>query len=230
MKSELREQAISLRTGKEMSYGEIRKRLGVSKSTLSYWLREYPISEEKILELRREGWKSGEASRERFRTTMRKKKEVKDREVYDRYRRHFLNYSEDNFFVAGLMLYLAEGAKKDYTKISIANTDVRIIRFFVKWMEKFLGVAKGKIKVQLHLYENMDIGKEKGFWKSELGFEESQFYPPAIRKLQKSSFSYRESYRHGTCSLYVGGVEKNREVMMAIKAFLDWIEDSNAGV
>ncbi|MBI2639917.1 MAG: helix-turn-helix transcriptional regulator [Candidatus Sungbacteria bacterium] len=41
MKSELREQAVSLRIEEEMSYGEIRKRLGVPKSTLSYWLREY---------------------------------------------------------------------------------------------------------------------------------------------------------------------------------------------
>ena len=49
MRLELREQAVSLRIGKEMSYGGIRKRLGVPKSTLSYWLREYPLSEEKIL-------------------------------------------------------------------------------------------------------------------------------------------------------------------------------------
>lgn len=70
MNSQLREQTIKLRIEKYLSYGEIRKRLGVPKSTLSYWLREFPLSEERILALRRQGWKKGEASRERFRASM----------------------------------------------------------------------------------------------------------------------------------------------------------------
>jgi transposase-like protein len=56
MNSQLREQAIKLRTEKDLSYTEIRKRLGITKSSLSYWLREFPLSEERILELRRQGW------------------------------------------------------------------------------------------------------------------------------------------------------------------------------
>lgn len=48
MNSQLREQVIKLRTEKELSYAEIRKRLGVPKSTLSYWLREFPLTEEKL--------------------------------------------------------------------------------------------------------------------------------------------------------------------------------------
>ena len=67
----------------------------------------------------------------------------------------------------------------------------------------------------------MDIEKEKKFWQKELEFQKDQFYKPEIRKLQKSSFSYKESYRHGTCSIYVMGVEKKRELMMAIQAFID---------
>lgn len=51
MHSQLREQVIELRMEKNLSYGEIRKRLGVPKSTLSYWLREFPLSEERIKEL-----------------------------------------------------------------------------------------------------------------------------------------------------------------------------------
>lgn len=224
MRLELREQAVSLRIGKEMSYGGIRKRLGVPKSTLSYWLREYPLSEEKILELRRKGWKSGEASRERFRTTMRKKRELKDREVYQRYRVKFVNLSEEVFFTAGLMLYLGEGDKKNNYRIGIANTDPWVIKFFIKWLIDFLGVTKEQIRAQLHLYENMDIEQEKSFWKKALGLSDTQLYKTEIRKLKTNSFSYRESYRHGTCSLFVLGVDKKRELMMAIKAFLDLYE------
>ena len=119
------------------------------------------------------------------------------------------------------MLYLGEGDKKNYNRISLANTDPEIIKFFIKWMVDFFDIIREKITVQLHLYENMDIEKEKEFWKNELGFQENQFYRPSIRKLQKGSFSYKESFRHGTCAIYVLGVEKKRELMMALQAFLD---------
>ena len=52
MKAELRQKALKLRTKDRLSYGEIQKRLNVSKSTLSYWLREFPLSKQKIAELK----------------------------------------------------------------------------------------------------------------------------------------------------------------------------------
>lgn len=221
MNSQLREQVIKLRLEKELSYTEIRNRLGVPKSTLSYWLRELPLSKKKILELRRQNWKKNEAKIERFRATMRRKRELKDREIYNKYQKRFSKLSKNTFFIAGLMLYLAEGGKSNYTQISLANTDSRIIKFFIKWMVDFFNIKKDEMRVQLHLYENMDIEKEKEFWQNELGFKENQFYKPEIRKLKKASFSYRESYRHGTCSIYVSGVERKRKLMMAIQAFID---------
>jgi len=222
MNSQLREQAIKLRVEKQLSYTEIRKRLGVPKSTLSYWLREFPLSKKRILELRRRGWKKAEAKIERFRATMRKKRELKDREIYNKYRKRFKKLSRNALFVAGLILYLGEGNKRAYTEIALANTDHKIIKFFIRWLNEFLKIPKEEMKAGLHLYENMDIEKEKEFWKNELGFQENQFYKPSIRKLKKASFSYKEPSRHGTCALYVSGVERKRELMMAIKAFLDY--------
>lgn len=221
MNSRLRNEAILLRQEKELSYSEIKKRLNVSKSTLSYWLRDFPLSEEKILELRRKNWTKGEASRERFRLTMREKKEQLAKISYDKYRQKLKFVSKETLFVAGLMLYLGEGAKKKESSIVLANTDPKVIKFFVKWLTDFLSVSKTQMRVQLHLYENMDIEREKDFWKKELNFGAEQFYKVSVRKLQKSSFSYKSSFNHGTCSLYAFSAEKYRELMMAMKAFVD---------
>lgn len=221
MNSKLRQKAIKLRLEKELSYTAIKQKLNIPKSTLSYWLRDFPLSEDKILELRRKGWAKGEAGRERFRSAMRKKREIKAQIVYKQQQKKLRNISKETYFVAGLMLYLAEGDKRNYTRIVLVNTDSAVIKFFIKWMVEFLNISKNKIKAQLHLYENMDIEKEKKFWQNELRFNKTQFYRPAIRKLKKSSFSYRESYRHGTCGIYLMGVEKKTELMMAIKAFVD---------
>jgi len=62
-----REKAIALRKERQMSYSQIKKILKVSKSTLSLWLRNYPLPEEKIKELQKKGWERSEAAIERFR-------------------------------------------------------------------------------------------------------------------------------------------------------------------
>ncbi len=221
MKAELRQKALKLRTKNRLSYGDIQKRLNVSKSTLSYWLREHPLSEAEIVRLRRRAWLRGEASRERFINAMREKREQLEQEIYHKQIKRLANLKKESFFVAGLMLYLGEGDKRNRVRVGLANTDPAIIQFFVKWLKEFLGVDKEKIRVELHLYENMNIEAERMFWKKITGLPKEQFYKTQIRKLQKNSFTYKESHRHGTCSIIVTNVEKKRKIMMAIKAFLD---------
>ena len=221
MKVQLRQQAIDFRVKDELSYGAISKKLKVSKSTLSYWLRDFPLTEEKILELRRKNWQATEASRERFRLTMRRRREKKALEIYHQQKIYFVNLPTVALRVAGLMLYLGEGDKKNQSRIGLANTDPWIIQFFLEWLVKFMGVNKTEIRAALHLYENMDIVKEQKFWQDELGLPDSQFYKTQIRSLKTGSFSYSESFRHGTCSLFVLGAERKTKLLMAIKAFLD---------
>lgn len=217
----LKEQAIRLRLEKQIGYGAIRSQVPVAKSTLSVWLREFPLSEERILELKRAGLSRGEASRERFINTMREKRREKDTAEYKKYLKKFGKVSRKTFFISGLILYLAEGSKTSYYAISLANTDSRVIKFFVKWLCYFFKISKSKLRAQLHLYENMDLEKEKKFWKNELGFSDLQFYKSYITKNKKSSFLYKESFRHGTCSVTFSNTLIKREIMMAIRAYID---------
>lgn len=227
MHKELKAKAIKLRTENNLSYNAILVQVPVAKSTLSEWLRHFPLSKEKILELRREGWKKGETSRERFRETMRSKRNERMKKIYDSCVIKMSRIPKDSFFVAGLMLYLGEGSKTDYSKIVLANTDPKIVAFFTKWLNEFLGVPRGRLKAQLHLYPNMDIKKETKFWKNILDFENNQFYKPYISKILRSSFTYKESFRHGTCSVYFGSVEKKSELMASIQAFIDLYLNKN---
>lgn len=223
--SELRIKAVRLRLDMHMSYSAIQKELDVPKSTLSGWLREYPLSEERILELRRQGWRSGEASRERFRNTMRKKREASFQEFYKAEILRLQKHGSDSRYTAGLALYAAEGAKKDLYRISLANTDSKIILFFIRWLGEFLDIHKEELKFQLHLYKNMDIEKETRFWKDSLKIKHDQLYKTQVRDLTKSSFVYRESFRHGTCSMYFSNRDKKARLMAGIKAFFDLHQD-----
>lgn len=216
-----REKALELRNKEQLGYGEIAKRLGVPKSTLSYWLKDLPLSPKRVLELRRAAWGRGEASRERFRQTMRAKRQATEAGVYKQKVRLFKRLHWQTLFVAGLMLYLAEGEKKSSSVISLANTDPSVIRFFAWWLIEFLGYRKSRMRAQLHLYQTMHIAKERKFWLKQLGFTSAQLYKDQIRPLRPGSFSYGEGHRHGTCQLRASGVAQKRELMLSIKAFLD---------
>lgn len=221
MHKELKEKAIRLRLEDQLSYNAIRAQVPVAKSTLSSWLKQFPLSQERVTELKRAAWSKVEAKIEAYRNTMRRKKEVKEREVYEKYLRIFGDLPGQVMLTSGLVLYLAEGGKTSYYNVTLANTDPTIIKFFVQWLCVFFKIPKSKLRAHLHLYENMDTEKERRFWKNELGFEDYQFYKPYITRYKRSSFLYKESFRHGTCSIYLSGLEYKRELMMAIKALFD---------
>lgn len=221
MKSAQRELAIELRLTHKLGYKAIAEQVKVSKSTLSRWLEDLPLTDERVLELRREAWGRGEAKRERFRKTMRAKRDKREHEIYLKQKKKLSRISDQSLFISGLMLYAAEGDKKSKSDIAFTNTDSALVLFFTRWIVKFLELPKEKLRIQLHLYENMDIGEEERYWLGQLGLSEKQLWKSQVRTLRPKSFSYRDASRHGTCKLYVGSVPKKSKVMLSIRAFFD---------
>ena len=160
------------------SYSQIKKNLGISKSTLSYWLRDYPLSKQRIKELR----DNNEQRIEKFRETMRKKKERRLFRVYEEQKKIIFPFTQRDFFIAGLFLYWGEGGKTRFSNISISNTDPSVLKFFINWLIKIFRISKKKLKISLHLYKDMDIEKEMKFWSQCLDIPISQFYKPYIKK------------------------------------------------
>jgi transposase-like protein len=221
MKSAQRERAVELRVKHQWGYGAIAKEVGVAKSTLSRWLEDLPLSDERVLELRRATWTRGEAKREKFRQTMRNKRDAREQEIYLHQKKRLSKISRQSLFIAGLMLYAAEGDKKTRAEIAFSNTDAAMVLFFARWLEEFLDISREKLRIQLHLYENMDVCAEEKYWKDQLSMTQGQLCKSQIRPLKTGKFSYREPFRHGTCKLYVGGVWKKAELMLSIRAFFD---------
>src|SRR5688500_469046 len=58
------------------------------------------------------------------------------------------------FLIAGLMLYSAEGNKRD-GEVTLANTDPRMIRFFCVWLRRFFEIDESRLRVRLYLHEGL---------------------------------------------------------------------------
>src|SRR3989344_2365832 len=170
-----KEKAIRLRTqGK--SYSEIKKVLNISKGTLSGWLNDMPLSAEQIRLLR----DLNPRRIEHFRETMRKKREVRMEIAYQKVAKDIGRLSKRDRFIAGFYLYWGEGIKSGRGNVGIANTDPAVIRSFIRWM-KVLGISKDRMYVRLHLYKDMDIGREMRFWSQEIQMPLDQFRKPYVK-------------------------------------------------
>lgn len=198
------------------SYSQIKRQLNVSKSTLSLWLADHPLSRERINELRAKN----PQRIERFRATMAKKKSARQETIYQSVASSIGKLSQRELFIAGLFLYWGEGSKTMPATIAVTNTDPAVLQFFVVWL-KSLGVNIKDCKANLHLYSDMEVDKAIGYWSKILGLPKSCFKKPYIKKSKLSGLTYGNGFGHGTCMLRYGSRELTDRVMMSLRYIRD---------
>ncbi|TSD03712.1 MAG: Uncharacterized protein Athens071426_106 [Parcubacteria group bacterium Athens0714_26] len=105
-KQEEKQTAIELRKqGK--SYSQIKQALKVSKSTLSNWLKNFPLAPKQLEKL----MGKNEKRIENYIKTCRKRKENLLKQIYDEEKNVIFPLSKRDIFIAGLFLYWGEGGK-----------------------------------------------------------------------------------------------------------------------
>ncbi len=214
----LKQKALEMRL-KQMSYSQIKLALGVSKSTLSGWLRDYPLSKKRIREL----GANNEQRIERFRNTMAKKQEVKRKLAYHKVSKDIKKLNKREIFLAGLFLYWAEGGKTKNSAVVLTNTNPVMLKFYIKWL-KLLGVSINKLKVSLHLYSDMNIQRQIKFWAKTLNIPINQFRKPHIKKSLSTSITYKNGFGQGTCSIIYENKELCDYVLMGLKKIQELAE------
>ncbi len=209
----LREKKLeAIRMRKEgASYSQIKERLKVSKSSLSLWLHDMPLPDKRLRELR--DWNVVRI--ERFRETMRHKREDRWAKVGKHVAKSVGTLSKRELLIAGLFLYWGEGTKTSVASTSLSNTDPAMIRFFIHWLE-LLGVSKSRLRVYVHLYSDMDVQKELRYWSKILDLPLSSFRKPYIKTSNRSDLSYPQKFTHGTCNLIYGNRDVSEYVLMAL--------------
>lgn len=211
----LKRKVISLRKeGK--SYGDIRKILKVSKGSLSLWLKDVLLTDDQKLALK----DRRKIAVETYRKTMKLKRQRRNSEYYKNQVNKWVPLSEREMFIAGLFLYLGEGNKVSRSSIGITNTDPSVVKFALYWIINSLKIPKNKIRIQLHLYGDMDFENEISFWLKELKMKRTCLVKPYIKKSFRTSLD-QKGYGHGTCGLFVYNTVIKENILMAIRAITD---------
>ncbi len=194
------------------SYSEIKGILNVSKSTLSGWLSDMPLSSEQINQLRA----LSPVRIERFRETMRLKRDERLKVAYLKVRRDIGALTKRDLFIAGLYLYWGEGTKAERGHVAIANTDYRTILAFLDWTS-VMKVPEEKIKIRLQLYSDMNVAAETEYWSNILSIPITRFRKPHIKHSARSGLNYRVGHGHGTCNARFDDVALWEYITMALK-------------
>lgn len=211
-----KEKAIMFRR-KGMSYSQIKSKLGISKSTLSGWLYNMPLSKERILEL-------GAFSPmriERCRNTKLEHRMERLDGIYQKASLDIGKMSKRDLFIGGLFLYWGEGGKSTRYTTSFSNTDPQMVRFFLKWIIKCFNLKKEKFSVLLHLYKDMNIKKFMNYWSKELGLSLKQFSSPYIKDSNLTGLTYKNGFGKGTCNIRI----YNRDITEYIAQSLKYLRN-----
>ncbi|OFZ79368.1 MAG: hypothetical protein A2583_02725 [Bdellovibrionales bacterium RIFOXYD1_FULL_53_11] len=203
--------AIELRK-KGYSYNQIKEILSISKGTLSDWLKDYPLSDKRIKELRDNNPKRIE----NYIRTMTKKRNEKFSIAFEKAKGDIGKITKRELFIAGFFLYWAEGGKTTRHTITLTNTDPAMLKVYIKWIES-LRVPKEELKVKLHLYKDMNEDREIRFWSNELGINKSKFNKTWIKDSKMSDLTYKNNFGHGTCNVILNNTTIAMYVLMGIK-------------
>jgi transcriptional regulator with XRE-family HTH domain len=169
-----KEEALRLRIEEQLSLKQIQEKTGLSKSTLSIHLRDYPLSKERIKELNKPAQiKGAEAN----------KQKAFIREANNKFE-GLLMMGRHPAFRELCFLYWAEGTKYEGNSMfSISNTDRYMIKFVINTL-KLIG-RDDKIKLTCYCYEHSDEIKIKEYWQDFLGIE-VKIYRPKKSKASKN--------------------------------------------
>jgi predicted transcriptional regulator len=204
--------AIELRR-KGMSYSQIKTELGISKSTLSDWLCEMPLSKERISQL----GSLNPMRIERYRNTMKLKREKRWEVVYKKVSRNIGKLNNRELYIAGLFLYWGEGGKTERFSLSFSNTDPEMMVFMVKWMKKALGIKVRDMHVKIHLYKDMEVENFENFWSRKLRISRKMFEKPYIKDSKLVDLSYKNGFGKGTCNIRVYNRDKTEYIIQSLK-------------
>jgi hypothetical protein len=169
-----RERARELRA-QAWTIGEIVAELGVSRSSVSVWVRDVRFDEATRAARAGANRRRGARKRGPNRLQQRKQAEI-DRLLVEGIER-IGRLSDRDLLIAGAALYAGEGAKTD-GGVVFANSDPRMVALHLRFLRRFFDIDESRLRLRLYLHEGLDIDRAIRFWSSVTAIPREQFLAP----------------------------------------------------
>ncbi len=165
----LREKAIKLRTEQKMTLEQIVERLQLPKTTIYGWIKDIPIP-----------WTEKQTERQRkMSAQMQAKYKALRDAAYQQGWDEALTLIQEPSFRDFVVLYMAEGFKRNRNAVSLGNSDSAIVKLCLRWIAKF---TRKKITYQLQRHIDQDEDELRNYWSQVLNIR-----PEEIKITRKSN-------------------------------------------
>jgi transposase len=180
-KDDLRAKARQLRE-QGRAYNQIAAELGVSKSSVSLWVRDLPrperLSYEECCRRVAEGVRRYWAVERHVRETQREAtRAAAAAEIGALTQRELL--------IAGAIAYWCEGAKNKpyhrHDRVTFMNSDPALITLFLRFLDA-AGVDRNMIIYRVYIHETADVTGAERFWLEVTGADPALFRRPALKR------------------------------------------------
>lgn len=223
-KEHLHGKAIELRKA-GYSYTYIQKQTGVSKSTLSDWLFGLPYerNQETIEIINKARLMANEAQRAK------KRKSIKD--AMDLALDDIGKFTKRDLFMLGIGIYIGEGTKTG-NQIRVVNSDPRIIKTFLVWFKKVMGLQNRNFSIRIHTYPDNNQKDTILFWMKKTGLPRESFLKTRIDFRTDKTRKNFNKLPYGTAHITVKGAGRGNVGVFLLRRILSWIEivHQNAGI
>jgi transposase-like protein len=203
----LRQRAIELRMVNKLSLDEIAERLALSKTTVYYWIKGIPLQRERRATA---GQRKGNRSMQKKYKLLRDQAYAQGLAQYD----ELLKVPTFRDFV---VLYVAEGFKRNRNCVSIGNSDPNMVSLAAGWLASL--TEKPLIYcIQYHADQNLDT--LRAFWGQVLNID------GAVIRFQRKSNSGQLAGRRWRSAHGVLTVVVNDTYLRArLQAWIDRVRD-----
>lgn len=220
---EIKQKAINYRK-EGYSYNIISEKLSLSKSTVSYWLKDidYKPNEKVLIRIKENLKKFTLYNQQKGLQRLKEREEIK-RKAAEKIK----NVSKRELWFIGSALYLAEGNKKN-KEIRITNSDPRVIKLVIRWFRNICKVKPENIKAVVHIYPNNNEKQSIKYWSNITGIPKKQFSKTQIdRRIKKSRLKFG-MFPFGTIHLRV---KRSGNLFCKVNGWIEGILNKvNAGV
>jgi hypothetical protein len=186
---------------------EIAARLGVSKSSVSLWVRDVEFAPRPLVT----------RGRRRAPNALQRRKQAEIDRLLEEGRSRIGGLSEREFLVAGGGAVRGRGSKRDGA-VKFANTDPRMIAFYCAWLRRFFEIDEARLRVRLYLHEGLDLAASVAFSSGMTGIPPSQFQKP-FRAVPDPSIR-RAKHVHGRVSIDYSCSATHRSIMGLVVGLL----------
>ncbi len=175
----------------------IAEHLGVSRSSVSRWVRDITLTEEQQELLRN---KRPKLHREKARQTRLAREEMRREKEREKARELYEQFKKEPLFMAGLVGYWAEGSKT-CGHLRVANTDPCFLKVMMRWLMQYGAIRKEDFTLSVYMHTDLGITEEecRKFWEEQLGLPITRLY---WKENKGHNYRRRRSY-FGTAYLKV---------------------------